>query len=44
MTLRDYIERWYYTLWGCRHGKHRMKFSGCMYCGGGGSQQMKFYL
>jgi len=33
--LSEIFERLYYTTWGCRHGKHRMKFSGCMYCGAG---------
>jgi hypothetical protein len=31
--LSEVLERVYYTAWGCKHGKHRMKFSGCMYCG-----------
>ena len=31
--LSEVFERIYYTGWGCKHGKHRMKFSGCMYCG-----------
>jgi hypothetical protein len=44
MTIRDHLERWYFTLWGCRRDRHRMKFSGCMYCGAGGKQQPKFYL
>ena len=33
MTLRDWIEGLYYTWYGCRHGKHYMKMSGCVYCG-----------
>jgi hypothetical protein len=35
MTTREWI-RYYYQHWyGCRHGRHVMKFSGCVYCGGG---------
>lgn len=43
MTLRDYLERWYYNLWACRRGKHYMKFSGCMYCGAPVNKQVWFY-
>lgn len=44
MTFRDWLDRLYYTRWGCRRGRHHMKFSGCMYCGAGGSSQYKVYL
>lgn len=44
VELEDWIERTYYHLWGCKHGHHRMKMSGCIYCGQGGSRQIKIYL
>ena len=33
MTFRDWLKCIYHTWWGCRHGRHYMKMSGCVYCG-----------
>jgi hypothetical protein len=43
LALADHLERLYYTRWGCRRGRHLMKFSGCMYCGAGNGK-VKVYL
>jgi hypothetical protein len=41
MTLRDWIESCYYRWYGCRRGRHKMKLSGCVYCGEG-NEQVRF--
>lgn len=43
MKIRDWIERAYYRWWACPRGHHKMKMSGCMYCGEG-NQQVRFYV
>lgn len=40
----DWVVSEYYRLWACPHGHHKMKFSGCMYCGQGGNQQPRIHL
>lgn len=44
-ALEDMLKRWYHhSYWGCRRGNHWMKMSGCVYCGRGGSQQVRLYI
>jgi hypothetical protein len=31
--IEYFFERNYYRWYGCPRGKHRMKMSGCVYCG-----------
>lgn len=44
LAVSDSLDRWYQNLWACKRGKHRMKISGCMYCGEGGSQRIVVYI
>ena len=34
----SWVKAGYYRWYACPRGKHRMKMSGCMYCGQGGGQ------
>lgn len=40
LAVSDSLDRWYQNLWECKRGKHRMKMSGCMYCGAGDNRNV----